>query len=129
MWNMDIGLIQRRRLKRLLSSPVTAVVFLVVAAFLLHATWGVYKKERESRLNRERAEELLGTLQAREKTLAGDIEKLKTDRGLEEEIRERFPVAREGEEVVVIVEPVGDASAKKALPAVGFWERLKRFFK
>lgn len=90
---------------RLLWRRLGAVLLLLLIALLLRGVWGVYVKERESRVLRLEAEGQLTDLERRENELRADIAELKTDRGIEEELRERYDLAREGEGVVVLVDP------------------------
>ncbi|MFZ2555273.1 MAG: hypothetical protein WAZ27_01575 [Minisyncoccia bacterium] len=96
---------QRRDPTRILWNRLGAVLLLVVLAIALRGVWGVYKKAQESRVIREEAEATLGDLQVREAELRGEISVLSTDRGVEQELRERYDLAKADEGVVVIVEP------------------------
>src|SRR3989344_3242175 len=80
-----------------------AMFVLIVGAST--GVWGVYEKERESRTLRDQTERERAELSAREAQLAGDINRLKTDRGMEEALREQYALAAQGEKLIVIVEP------------------------
>jgi len=95
---------ERRKLKRLLYSKVTLVVLLVVAALLLHSVWNVYQKEHGTRIIKAKRLEELNSLRGREAALQAEIDRLNTSRGVEEEIRKKFEVVREGESVIVIID-------------------------
>ena len=90
---------------RLLYRRLAALVLVVVLLFALSSAWGVYGKEKDSRLLRKQAERELAQLSAQEKHLASEISKLETLRGKEEVFREQYEVGREGEHLIVIVEP------------------------
>ena len=81
---------------------VGLLVLVVVAA---DGVWEVYKKERESRELRAQAERGLSDLEMRQAQLTADIEKLESDRGVEEALREQYELAEEGERLIVIVDP------------------------
>lgn len=53
-------------------------------------------------------------------------ERLKTEEGIEYEIRKKFGVARPGESVAIIVEDNSTTTA--TLGESGFWQKLKNFF-
>ena len=60
------------------------------------------------------------------------IDYLNSERGLEEEIRDKFNVAKEGEEVIVIVGPeIGkpDDTKKEGSLVKGLWSRILDVFK
>ncbi len=74
-----------------------------VLVLLSFPTFNIYKKFMESAENKESALNELESLEQRNNELSGRLERFKTERGLEEEIRKKFNVAKEGEGVVVIV--------------------------
>lgn len=94
---------QKRIIRRIFFSRVTIVVLVGMLLFLMSATWGVYGKYRETAVNRDNAERALTDLQVREERLTAEIARLGSDRAIEQEIRENFGLAREGEEVIIIV--------------------------
>lgn len=96
---------QRKDPLRLMWRRILAVVLLVLIAIALRGVWGVYKKAQDSRELKVEAEATLSDLKSREKELRADIANLKSDRGVEAELRERYDLAKEGESVVVIVDP------------------------
>jgi len=75
------------------------------------------------------AEEKIQELQKEKAELLSNINQLKTDKGMEASIREKFGLAKEGEDMVVVVDdkdsPKTDSSAKSA----GFFSFLKNWFK
>ena len=96
---------QRNDPMRLMWRRVIAVILLLFVAIAVRGVWGVYNKSRESQVLKIEAEATLQDLQTREKELRADIANLKSDRGVEAELRERYDLAKEGESVVVIVDP------------------------
>lgn len=84
---------------------LAAVGLLLVLAIGVRGVWGVYKKAQESHELRVEAEAKLNDLKQREAELRADISLLSTDRGVEEQLRERYDLAKDNEGVVVIVEP------------------------
>lgn len=96
---------QRRDPTRFMWRRLAAAVLLAILAIGIRGVWGVYQKEQESRKLRAEAEAKLSDLQQREAELRSDISLLRTDRGVEEQLRERYDLAKDNEGVVVIVEP------------------------
>jgi|TARA_Y100000310_G_scaffold7875_1_gene8552 cell division protein FtsB len=80
------------------------VVLFIVAALLLHGVWNMYQKESGTRVIKAKRLEELQDLQGREAALQAEIDRLNTSRGVEEEIRKKFEVTREGEGIIVIVD-------------------------
>ncbi len=109
---------------RLMWRRLIAVLLLVLIAIALRGVWGVYKKSQESRILKTEAEATLRDLKSREQELRTDIASLKSDRGVEAELRERYDLAREGESVVVIVDPPAPPPDPQPTP----FQRFKSMF-
>ena len=90
---------------------------------------GLATKERETARKKDLILSNIETLRAREKSLNSDIEKLKTDEGVEETIRDKYQVVKPDEKMVTIVD-----EEKNVAPSVeveskhGFFEWLKDMF-
>lgn len=65
----------------------------------------VYRKERESAALRMKAYAHYADLAGRKDKLAGNIASLETDRGKEEALRNSYSVGRQGEGMIIIVDP------------------------
>lgn len=81
---------------------LVAVLLLIAGA--AQGVWKAYQTAQNSRVLRSQAEVRMYELTEREATLKADIAALKSDRGVEEALRETYGLGREGEGVVVIVE-------------------------
>ena len=102
---------EKRKLKNILYSRVVLVLFLVPIVLVSMAAYDAFHAEREVRDRRvELASELVG-LQARINTLEGNVTRLNEPRGMEEELRRRFDVGREGEQTIVLIEKTASATA------------------
>ncbi len=99
---------KKKTYRRFIYSPLFLLLLLSILLVLLKAVWGVYKKEEMSSnyLAREQLE--FTKLKSREKELGKSVEYLKTEKGIEAEIRSKFRVVKEGESVAVIID--NDAS-------------------
>jgi len=117
----------KRRFRKLLYSKATVAVLVILTLFFAQATYGVFKKQRESAANVIAAQKRLDKVVEREAALNADINKLKTDEGIEEEIRSKFSVSKPGEEVIIIVDKeVQEQQATTTKPS--FWQKIKGFF-
>ena len=96
---------QKARFRKAMYAKPTIIALLVLFAFILNGTWGMYQKSKTANENREKAEALVDELSSREKEVTEDVVGLSTKRGIEEEIRARFMVAKEGEKVIIIADP------------------------
>jgi len=81
------------------------LIFLVVVVILLvKGTWGVLQKERESKRNVAEVSQELVQLSKRKELLQSQIQKLNTEEGIEESLRQKFQISKEGEKVLVVVD-------------------------
>jgi cell division protein FtsB len=106
---------------------------LLTAGFLLllleaRATWHVYQKEREAKTSYDLAAESYAGLIEREKTIGRAVNGLNTTRGLEEVVRTRYPLAKPGEEVIVLVDSKKQARSAENATTTSFWQSLKSWF-
>lgn len=101
MWTRN----QRGVAVRLFLKRLGLLILLLLVAYAASGVWGVYKKERETAARRAEAERELSELDAREKKLQTDIDRLQSDRGLEEALRAQYGMAERGEGLIVIVDP------------------------
>lgn len=103
---------EKRKLKRIVYTRAAVVLLLMPTLLLAYATYNAFLKERQTAQRREAIAAELGALEKREQALQEEIERLSTDRGIEEEIRSKFDVGRKGEKLIVIVEPEQEAEAQ-----------------
>lgn len=119
---------ERKKLRKILYSKTSLVVLAVLLFMVADGAWQVYQKARIARDERDRAARSLQGLQARNAELTASLARVQSNEGIEEDVRQKFAVARPGEDVVIVV----DDSAKKsenseASTTVGFWARLASF--
>jgi cell division protein FtsB len=118
-------LYEKRRLRRYLYSKPVIAVLLVLIGLLSTAVWNMYTKQRETAEKRAQLAQSLAELEQREASLESEIERLRTQRGVEKEIRERFNVAREGERVMVIVNESKPKETAQETEQNGFWSTVR----
>jgi cell division protein FtsB len=70
----------------------------------LKSAYSSFSKKRNTTLEKDKYELLLNNLEEKKLHLENKIEHLKTDRGIEEELRKRFNITREGEQIIKIIE-------------------------
>lgn len=116
----------RKRFRRILGSPITGVILFVVVAMLAKSDYNIYKTNQIARINREESDRRLLLLQEKHDRLSLELQKLKTARGIEEELRNKFQVTKSGEEVLVVLDediPKPPIEADK-----GYWQKFIDFF-
>lgn len=84
------------------TKPVIAVLFIVVV-LLGRSVYARYMVERDMLQRRHVVEQEQIELRQRKEAMQEKVEYLEGDRGIEEEVRKRFDVAKEGEQVVILL--------------------------
>ena len=96
---------ERSRMRRFMYGIPTILSLVAIFIFVAHGALGMYQKNSEATEKKEKAEDKLSELEQRKVELSADILNLSTDRGLEGEIRDRYMVAKEGENVMIVSDP------------------------
>ncbi len=120
---------EKRKIKKLIYSKITLVILIILIIFMLKTVWGVYQKERLTKENLTKTNNNLSTLLVREKMLSSGIDKLKTDNGIEQEIREKYGLVKPGEEVIILVDRDEGTSSLPISSRAGFWQKVKDWLK
>lgn len=94
---------KKRKFKKIIYSKLSFAVLFILIFFLGKATYNIYQKSKFSSENYTAVNQEYSELKERHNMLKSEIERLKTDSGVEEEIRGKFNVAKPGETVVTIV--------------------------
>ena len=120
---------ERKKFRKILYSKASIFVLFVILVFTVRGAWKVHQKAEIARTERDDSARMLADLQDRNITLEASLARLKSDRGIEDEVRQKYAVARPGEEVVVVV----DESGKKGkngneAPQKSFWQRFVSLF-
>lgn len=99
-----LSLSARQRLRRFFISPLFLALLAIPAGFLVYTAHNAYSAAKDTHERRMALEEELAEVEARNAMLEANIARLNNPREIEEELRKRYDVGREGEEVVVLVE-------------------------
>lgn len=117
---------RKKKIRKTLYSPFVLVFLFIIMIILSSGVFGVYKKAKLSKANLEREKKELEKLAMREKILASSIDYLKTDQGVEDEIRTKFRAVKDGEKVVVIIDEQSTTTPveRKQASSTSFWYNL-----
>ena len=110
------------------SRPVLMLLVIVILVF----AWSVirfWSKMEDTERNRRIAEERVMALRDKKDKLTQDISDLNTDEGKEKFFRENYGLAKEGEEVIVVVEDQKEEKAPERLTLTSLIDFLKGLFK
>ena len=119
---------ERSQLRRAMYAKPTILLFALLVVLTLRGAWGMYEKNQEANIKRDKAIAELSALKERERELKDDILRLSTLRGQEEAIRNRFMVAKDGEKVIIVTQPEIETEHSVTVvdtPKPTFMEKLK----
>ncbi len=119
---------QKRQFKRVVYSKLSLLILLILVIVLGRATYEIYKKSKLSSSNYVVIKKDYESLKMRKEMLESEINRLKTDNGIEEEIRSKFNVAKPGETVVIVINSSSSDSADINSLKKGFWSSLWGMF-
>jgi cell division protein FtsB len=94
---------EKRKIRSLLYSKISVGALLLVALAIGYSALERFSVERDMADRRLNQQLELQELEMRAASLSAKVEELQNERGVEAEIRGRFDVAREGEQVVIIL--------------------------
>ncbi len=117
----------KKRVKKILYSRAMFVVLIVLVTLAGRATWSVYQKEKISQVNLDRLQVEISELRGREEYIKSGIDRLGTSRGIEEEIRQKFKVVKDGEAMVILIDD--EISLPTSSPEKGFWSTIVDVFR
>lgn len=120
---------EKRKIKKYLYSRVTLVFLVIGIALLSNAVWGVYKKQDMTKDNLDKVATSLESLRGREAMLQSEIDRLQTQSGIEEEVREKYGLIKPGEEVIIMVNKEGGSDSALDDEKADFWQKVKEWFK
>ncbi len=93
---------QEQSVKKMLYSTVSIVILSMLILILLRATVSLYEKRNEVVTERNIKEEELRIENEKLRRAKEKKDFLETERGKEEYVRTTFPVAKEGEKVIIV---------------------------
>ncbi|MEK7539588.1 MAG: septum formation initiator family protein [Patescibacteria group bacterium] len=119
---------QKRGFRNIINSrPVLVFLGILVLIF----AWGVVGFMGKMQItieNRKTVENKMAELRKEKDKLSSDISKLKTESGVEESIRDKFGLAKEGEGKIIVIEDKNPPEVPKQEPR-GFFSFFTNLFK
>ncbi len=122
---LDYG--QKRKVRSVMYHKATLVILAVLVLVMARSTWIVYQKKISSEEMKNVSLQNVEELRSRNNDLTAKIERLGTQTGIEEEIRSKFSVVKEKENMVVVVEDQ-NSEISTTSPKTGLWNLIKSFF-
>lgn len=119
----------QNRARKFVHSPIVLAIMVILALFLLKAVLDLFSKSRDARIAAEGVKREYEELVEREAAIRHDLERLGTPDGVEAEIRQKFGVVKEGEEVVVVIPNEQNAAQKSPQKSTGWWQQFLDWFR
>lgn len=116
---------ERRHKRGLLYSWPVIIILLFIIFSLSRSVWNVYQSERVAREKKLEAKAERDKTLNRKNELTALVGRLLSERGMEEEIRKKFSVAKPEERVIVIVDP---PKATTTVATSTWWGRVWQRF-
>jgi cell division protein FtsB len=104
---------QKKRWRNIVESWPVLILLCILLLFFAWGIIGLLGRMQTTRENRKLAENRLTELEKKKEIFSGDVAKLGSQEGIEENIRERFPVVKEGEGLIVVVDDKNKAPQPK----------------
>ncbi|HUC89135.1 MAG TPA: septum formation initiator family protein [Candidatus Paceibacterota bacterium] len=110
-------------------SPLALGILFCLLALFAYNMVGLVEKAKDSSKKKSLILDQINTLKERQSSLSSDIAKLKTDEGVEETIRDKYQVVKQGEKEVVIVNDDNKTPiSSDTTTDHSFWGFIKKMF-
>jgi cell division protein FtsB len=120
---------EKKRFRQVMQSkPVLMLLGIMILVFA-YSVFGLVGRMQETIKNKEVAEEKIQELQKEKDQLTANINELKTDQGVEENIREKFGLAKDGEGMVVVTDDKNSTVTDTEDEPTSFFSKIINFFK
>lgn len=110
---------EKRKIRSWLYSKVVIGVLFLLSGLISVSAYNRYEVSNEMRGKLEAKDKELQELQQRAQLLEAKVDYLDNERGIEEELRNRFDVAKEGEQVVILLNAKETAVEAAQVPESG----------
>ncbi len=103
---------EKRKIRSFVYSKFSIGILIIFSILLSGSVYERFVVEREMKEKMLVKEEELELLKERAEVLKEKVDNLKNERGIEEELRSRFDVAKEGEQIVIIIDDNEESDIK-----------------
>ena len=119
---------QKRKLRTIVGSRITQGVLIFLTLMVMWSAYDRYLIARDMADKRAAVESEVENLEERKASLEEEVKYLSNDRGIEAEMRRQFDIAKDGEQVVIILddetattEETATTTVTKTRPWYKFW--------
>ena len=107
---------EKRKIRNIVYSKPVVFLLVLVSIFFAHSVYNRYTVAQDMQMKLEVRKIELKDLETRAQTLEARVLYLQNERGVEEELRNRFDVVKEGEQMVIFLDEKrgkGEPSARR----------------
>lgn len=94
----------KRKIRRLIYSKLTILILFSILFFLVRGVIGIYRTSRISQQQLDLAEAKFAELEDRHNGLEAKLAVIESSVGQEEQLRQKFSLAKEGESAIIIID-------------------------
>ena len=120
---------EKNKWQKFFESKPALVVLSLFVLFFAWSVFGFWSKMEDTYENKRLAAVRVEELKTEKQKLSGHISKLSTDVGVEETLRTKFGLSKEGEEVIVIIEDENNQNEPQEGKSGGILSFFKNWFK
>jgi cell division protein FtsB len=120
---------EKRSLKHILQSKPVLILLSIMVLVFAWSVLGLLGRMQETAQNKKIAEDKITELQKRKGSLSSEIDDLKTEQGVEENIREKFGLAKDGEGMIIIEDDKNQVATPPGAESNAFFSFFKNIFK
>jgi cell division protein FtsL len=120
---------KKGRFSRMMQSKFFLMFLGVIILFFFFSMFSFMNKMEETIRNKKTTEDKITELEKSKSKLNSDIAKLKTEEGIEDNIRNKFGLAKEGENMILIIDDKNQTETSKDSESTSFWSILKGWFR
>lgn len=128
IWVTEFNIKRKKSARRFMYAPWALATLFIMTIFIARAAWNVHEKQVTSAEALDRSAREYAKLLDRKNSLASAVISLETPQGVETEIRQKFRVAKDGEELAVILEDAPSSTATTTTLHRTFWYKLLHLF-
>lgn len=118
----------KNSLNKIIYSKVMVIVLLIFLVLLSYSVFSLYKKRNEALTKARAAQTELSRAKAKQEQIDSSLDKLSTPEGIEDAIRDKFQVVKDGEELIVVTDPEQNKISEEENEKQTFWDKIKEFF-
>ena len=121
----------KHKVKRVIYSAPALVLLLIVVSIFARGAWRAIERQRGSSEVVKNLQAKTSQLEERQMDLESKIERLKTEEGIEEELKSKYNVSAEGEQFIVLIDSKENQDVASTSPSVWYkkwWNGLKNLW-